>query len=101
MYGKPVRACTNFLDLSLEIAMNKKKSAKIRKAPRKSEGAHEPLTQYMKEIGKMKLLTRDEEAELSRRIKEGDTQAMHELVRRNSPKPSSWPPRRAYWSPRR
>lgn len=41
------------------------------------------LTHYMNEISKLKPLTREEEEELSRQIKAGDAQAMHELVRRN------------------
>ncbi len=38
---------------------------------------------YLREIRKIPLLTREEEMELARRAKNGDTKAMNELVRRN------------------
>ena len=41
------------------------------------------LTHYMNEISKLKPLSRNEEANLSNRIQEGNTRALHELVRRN------------------
>ncbi len=41
------------------------------------------LGQYMNEISKLKPLTREEEAALSKKIQEGDVKALHELVRRN------------------
>ncbi len=63
--------------------MTPKNPLKKETSPKKSEGAHEPLSQYMSEISKLKPLSRQEEAELSERIKQGDTFAMHELVRRN------------------
>ncbi len=41
------------------------------------------LGQYMNEISKLKPLSREEEAALSKKIQAGDVKALHELVRRN------------------
>ena len=55
-----------------------------RSSPAKSKGPnHDPLTQYMAEIGKIKILTREEEIELAEQIKAGDPKAIQEMVRRN------------------
>lgn len=43
----------------------------------------EPLTQYLKEISKIKPLRREEEEELAQSIAKGDLKALQELVRRN------------------
>jgi RNA polymerase primary sigma factor len=52
--------------------------------PDKSKGPnHDPLTQYMAEIGKIKILTREEEIKLAESIKAGDPKAIQEMVRRN------------------
>jgi len=45
--------------------------------------SHDPLTQYMKEINKINLLSREEEITLARSIKKGDSNAIQEMVRRN------------------
>jgi RNA polymerase primary sigma factor len=45
--------------------------------------SHDPLNQYMREIGKIKLLTREEEIKLAEAIKQGDPKAVQEMVRRN------------------
>ena len=42
-----------------------------------------PLSQYMKEISEIKLLSKEEEIKLAEAIKEGDPQAIQEMVRRN------------------
>jgi RNA polymerase primary sigma factor len=55
-----------------------------RSSPAKSKGPnHDPLTQYMEEIGKIKILTREEEIKLAESIKAGDPKAIQEMVRRN------------------
>ena len=46
-------------------------------------GVSDALGHYMGEISKLKPLTREEEAVLSRKIQGGDVKALHELVRRN------------------
>ncbi len=43
----------------------------------------ESLSAYLKMIGKIPLLSREEEVALSRRIQEGDAEAEGELVRHN------------------
>jgi len=61
-----------------------KQKPKKRSSPAKSKGPnHDPLTQYMAEIGKIKILTREEEIELAEHIKAGDPKAIQEMVRRN------------------
>ena len=41
------------------------------------------LEKYLLDIGKIPLLSAEEEAELARRIKTGDEKALEELVRKN------------------
>jgi DNA-directed RNA polymerase sigma subunit (sigma70/sigma32) len=58
--------------------------AKKRSSPPKAPYTnHEPLNQYMAEIGKIKILTREEEIKLATAIKDGDPKAVQEMVRRN------------------
>jgi RNA polymerase primary sigma factor len=45
--------------------------------------SHDPLSQYMREIGKIKLLSKEEEVKLAEAIKQGDPKAVQEMVRRN------------------
>ena len=55
-----------------------------RSSPAKNKGTnHDPLTQYMEEIGKIKILTREEEVKLAESIRDGDPKAIQEMVRRN------------------
>ena len=61
------------------------KSIKIKRsspAVKKSTN-HDPLTQYMEEISKIRILTREEEIKLAESIKAGDPKAIQEMVRRN------------------
>lgn len=61
-------------------------SKKLKSSPGKNRqiAEHsEPLTQYLKEISKIKPLTREEEKQLGEKIAEEDLKALHELVRRN------------------
>jgi len=63
-----------------------KKPKTVKKAVIKKERESEmpdALGQYMSEISKLKPLTREEEAALSKKIQKGDVKALHELVRRN------------------
>ena len=59
----------------------------VRNPSKKSSAAnsssHDSLNQYMMEIGKIKLLTREEEIKLAGAIKQGDPKAVQEMVRRN------------------
>ena len=48
-----------------------------------NSSSHDSLNQYMREIGKIKLLTREEEIKLAGAIKQGDLKAVQEMVRRN------------------
>ena len=48
-----------------------------------SSSSHDPLQQYMKEISKIRLLSRDEEIKIAKAIKQGDPKAIQEMVRRN------------------
>ena len=52
----------------------------IRNPSKKSSAAnsssHDSLNQYMREIGKIKLLTREEEIKLAGAIKQGDPKAV-------------------------
>ena len=55
-----------------------------RSSPPKDKGTtHDPLTQYMKEISRIKILSRKEEINLATSIKAGDPKAIQEMVRRN------------------
>lgn len=59
--------------------VGKKATVKKEREPERPDA----LGQYMNEISKLKPLTREEEAALSKQIQEGDVKALHELVRRN------------------
>jgi RNA polymerase primary sigma factor len=53
------------------------------KSSAENNNSHDPLNQYMREIGKIKLLTKEEEVKLAEAIKQGDPKAVQEMVRRN------------------
>ncbi|MBT5472331.1 MAG: RNA polymerase sigma factor RpoD/SigA [Nitrospina sp.] len=57
--------------------------AKIPPKKDTTSNSHDPLDQYMREIGKIKLLSRQEEINLANGIKQGDSKAVQEMVRRN------------------
>ncbi|MBN4079892.1 RNA polymerase sigma factor RpoD/SigA [bacterium AH-315-C08] len=54
-----------------------------KKSSATNSSSHDSLNQYMREIGKIKLLTREEEIKLAEAIKQGDPKAVQEMVRRN------------------
>lgn len=65
-----------------KVSENTKASTKPTRKPEPREHA-EPLTQYLKEISKIKPLSRGEEKQLAEKIALGDLKALQELVRRN------------------
>ena len=54
-----------------------------KKSSTANSNSHDSLSQYMREIGKIKLLTKEEEIKLAKAIKQGDPKAVQEMVRRN------------------
>jgi RNA polymerase primary sigma factor len=54
-----------------------------KKSSTANNNSHDPLNLYMREIGKTKLLTKEEEIKLAEAIKQGDPKAVQEMVRRN------------------
>lgn len=64
-----------------KTSKGKKTSAKNFK--RQNREAHEPLTQYLSEISKIKPLTKEEEGALANKISQGDLKSLQELVQRN------------------
>ena len=60
--------------------MDRNLSKKSRTA---NSNSHDPLNQYMREIGKIKLLTKEEEIKLAEAIKQGNPKAVQEMVLRN------------------
>jgi len=65
-----------------KVSKNIKTSAQPTRKPEPREHS-EPLTQYLKEISKIKPLSREEEKQLAQKIAKGDLKALQELVRRN------------------
>ena len=61
----------------------KPKKTRSSSQPVKKGPHHDPLTQYMEEISKIRVLTREEEIKLAESIKSGDPKAIQEMVRRN------------------
>lgn len=67
-------------------AKTKNKSSGTETKGRKIEkklGPADTLTQYMNEISKIRILTREEEVKLAKKVASGDFQALQELVKRN------------------
>lgn len=67
-------------------AKTKNKSSGTETKGRKNEkkpGPADTLTQYMNEISKIRILTREEEVKLAKKVASGDFQALQELVKRN------------------
>ncbi|NIP99995.1 MAG: sigma-70 family RNA polymerase sigma factor, partial [Nitrospinaceae bacterium] len=50
---------------------------------RNRDSAGDPLNHYLREISKIKPLSREEEAQLGEKIARGNVKALHDLVRRN------------------
>ena len=63
----------------------KPKPAKIKRSSQATNKGtnHDPLNQYMEEISKIRILTREEEIKLAKSIKAGDPKAIQEMVRSN------------------
>ncbi len=61
----------------------KKQPSKVRLKKKDNREVADALSQYLSEISKLKPLSREEEEDLSNKIKKGDTHALNELVRRN------------------
>ena len=55
----------------------------LKKTGYKSNPSYDSLNQYMKEINKIKLLSREEEITLAKEISQGDSKAIQEMVCRN------------------
>ena len=55
----------------------------LKKTGYKSNPSYDSLNQYMKEINKIKLLSREEEITHARSIKKGDSKAIQKKVRIN------------------
>ena len=51
--------------------------------PKDKRTNYDPLTQYMEEISRIKILSREEEIKLATSIQAGDPKAIQEMVRRN------------------
>jgi RNA polymerase primary sigma factor len=54
-----------------------------REAPLREEATLDPVQQYLREIGKVRLLTPKEEIELARRIEKGDKAAREKMIQSN------------------
>jgi RNA polymerase primary sigma factor len=54
-----------------------------REAPQREEAALEPVQQYLREIGKVRLLTPKEEIDLARCIEKGDKAAREKMIQSN------------------
>jgi RNA polymerase primary sigma factor len=54
-----------------------------REAPRREDVSLDPVQHYLREIGRVRLLTPKEEIELARRIEKGDTAARERMIQAN------------------
>ncbi len=66
-----------------EEAEEKVKEKKLNLEPSKGLGIEDPVRMYLKEIGKVDLLTAEEEVELAKRMEAGDEAARQQLVEAN------------------
>ncbi len=69
--------------MASKTAAKKVKPSPKNRLPKVPRDHSEPLAQYLKEISKIKPMSRQEEAEYADKIAEGDLKALQELVRRN------------------